>query len=89
MISVIIKTLNNQEEFQMKTKINQFFSGLYMNVKNVTANEKGVSTIEWVGLAAVVVALMFAVSTAMSGQGSNLAGAIVGKISSMINEIGN
>lgn len=56
-------------------------------MKEAVNNEKGVSTIEWVGLAAVILALMFAVSAAMSGQGSGLAGTIVDKISQMIQSI--
>ncbi|MCP1156482.1 hypothetical protein [Bacillus infantis] len=73
----------------MLTKMNNCVIGLYVNAKSKVQNEAGVSTIEWVGLAAVVVALMFAVAGAMSGQGSGLAGAIVGKISDMIESIGN
>jgi hypothetical protein len=70
-------------------KVNFGMEALLVRTKNSVANEKGVSTIEWVGLAAVIVALMFAVATAMSGQGAGLAGAIVGKISNMIASIGN
>jgi len=73
----------------VKNKVNNGMAVLFVRAKDSVSNEKGVSTIEWVGLAAVVVALMFAVSTAMSGQGSNLASAIVTKISNMINSIGN
>lgn len=61
----------------------------YVKVKGYVDNQDGVSTIEWVGLAAVIVALMFAVATAMNGQGSGLASAIVTKISNMISQIGN
>lgn len=70
-------------------KVNNGMAALYLRTKASVANEKGVSTIEWVGLAAVIVALMFAVATAMNGQGAGLASAIVSKISSMIGKIGN
>lgn len=70
-------------------KVNKGMSALYFRAKGYVENEKGVSTIEWVGLAAVIVALMFAVATAMSGQGSGLASTIVSKISTMISSIGN
>lgn len=73
----------------MKKMLAKSVAGMYANVKSRVQNEDGVSTIEWVGLAAVVVALMFAVAGAMEGQGSGLAGAIVGKISDMISQIGN
>lgn len=70
-------------------KVNTGIKTLIVRAQNSVANEKGVSTIEWVGLAAVIVALMFAVATAMNGQGSGLAGVIVSKISQMIQGIGN
>lgn len=70
-------------------KVNAGMTTLLVRAKSSVANEKGVSTIEWVGLAAVIVALMFAVAGAMSGQGTGLASAIVTKISNMINSIGN
>ncbi|MFT4415394.1 hypothetical protein ACLM5H_16155 [Fredinandcohnia humi] len=70
-------------------KVNNGMMALSARVKGYTNNEKGVSTIEWVGLAAVIVALMFAIASAMDGQGGGIASAIVSKISSMISEIGN
>ncbi|MGP9039874.1 hypothetical protein [Cytobacillus kochii] len=69
-------------------KVNGKMQALYARTQKAVNNEDGVSTIEWVGLAAVIVALMFAVATAMDGQGGNLASAIVGKISNMISSIG-
>ncbi|WP_059174254.1 hypothetical protein [Bacillus sp. FJAT-27445] len=72
----------------MKAKFNEMMTRFYLNVKERIADERGVSTIEWIGLAAVVVALMFTVSKAMDGQGASLASTIVGKLQSMIGKIG-
>jgi hypothetical protein len=71
----------------IKNKVNNGMAALYVRAKGSIENEKGVSTIEWVGLAAVVVALMFAVAGAMKDQGANLAGTIVSKISEMLKSI--
>ncbi|MGE8207122.1 hypothetical protein ACQKP0_21765 [Heyndrickxia sp. NPDC080065] len=80
----------------MKTKMldmgKQFNRGIasaYAKVKSRISNEQGVSTVEWVGLAFVVLMLMFAVQAAMSGQGGSLAGAIVNKISEIISKVGS
>jgi len=48
-------------------KVNNGMSALLTRTKASVSNEKGVSTIEWVGLAAVIVALMFTVAGAMDG----------------------
>ncbi len=68
-------------------KVNYGITALLVRTKNSVANEKGASTIEWVGLAAVIVSLMIAVATAMNGQGGGIAEAIINKISAMINKI--
>ncbi|MEA1855528.1 hypothetical protein MKX67_02775 [Cytobacillus sp. FSL W7-1323] len=70
-------------------KVNGKMHALYSRTQKAVNNEDGVSTIEWVGLAAVIVALMFAVATAMDGQGSGLAETIVTKISDMLESIGS
>ncbi|MCM3324860.1 MULTISPECIES: hypothetical protein [Cytobacillus] len=70
-------------------KVNGKMQALYARTQKAVNNEDGVSTIEWVGLAAVIVALMFAVATAMDGQGSGLAETIVTKISDMLESIGS
>ena len=57
--------------------------------KEVVKNERGAQTIEWVALAVVILFLMAAVASAMSGQGGSLAGAIVDKIKELIESIGN
>ncbi|MDW2879569.1 MULTISPECIES: hypothetical protein [Bacillaceae] len=74
---------------KMVAKMNDCVVGMYANVKSKVQNEDGVSTIEWVGLAAVVVALMFALAGAMESQGEGLASAIVTKISDIIESINN
>ncbi|WBL15383.1 hypothetical protein [Sutcliffiella sp. NC1] len=62
--------------------------GVFQEGKAVVKNERGAQTIEWVALAVVILFLMAAVATAMSGQGGNLAQSIVSKISELINKVG-
>lgn len=69
--------------------MNQRLAAAFNKGKERVSNEDGVTTIEWVGLAAVIVALMFAVAQAMGGNDGGIAAAITSKISTMINQIGN
>lgn len=57
--------------------------------RNVLNNERGAQTIEWVALALVILFLMAAVATAMEGNGGNIAGEMVSKISELIKRVGN
>ncbi|MEK5108651.1 hypothetical protein MHI57_18420 [Cytobacillus sp. FSL K6-0129] len=70
-------------------KVNGKMQALYARTQKAVNNEDGVSTIEWVGLAAVIVALMFAVASAMGSQGEGLADVIVTKIGEMLKSIGS
>ncbi|MEK4920826.1 hypothetical protein MKX78_02760 [Cytobacillus sp. FSL R5-0569] len=70
-------------------KVNGKMHALYARTQKAVNNEDGVSTIEWVGLAAVIVALMFAVASAMGSQGEGLASIIVNKIGEMLQSIGS
>ena len=71
------------------SKMNQNLAAVFNKGKERLSNEDGVTTIEWVGLAAVIVALMFAVAQAMGGNDGGIASAITSKISTMISQIGN
>ncbi|MGP4082635.1 hypothetical protein ACTWQL_22415 [Pseudalkalibacillus sp. R45] len=63
-------------------------------VENMTAvvnkyvnNERGAQALEWVALGLVVLAVMAAVATAVDGNGSSIANAIVEKISELIGRL--
>lgn len=72
---------------EIREKFNNGLAAMYVGIKGRVSNEKGVSTIEWVGLAAVIIALMFALATAMKGNGGDLAEAIINKLKEMISNI--
>ncbi|QED46416.1 hypothetical protein [Cytobacillus dafuensis] len=72
---------------EMRERMNNQLTAMYVGIKGRVANEKGVSTIEWVGLAAVIIALMFALATAMKGSGGDLAETIINKLREMIEGI--
>ncbi|WP_408009132.1 hypothetical protein ACJROX_02085 [Pseudalkalibacillus sp. A8] len=63
-------------------------------VENMTAvfnkyvnNERGAQALEWVALGLVVLAVMAAVATAVEGNGSSIANAIVEKIAELIGKM--
>ena len=72
---------------EMKEGFNSRLSAMYVGIKGRVANEKGVSTIEWVGLAAVIIALMFALATVMKSNGGEISEAIIKKLKEMIEGI--
>ncbi|MBS4193290.1 hypothetical protein KHA94_24710 [Bacillus sp. FJAT-49705] len=72
---------------EMRERMNNRLTAIYVGIKGRVANEKGVSTIEWVGLAAVIIALMFALATAMKSSGGDLAETIINKLKAMIEGI--
>ncbi|WP_313798380.1 hypothetical protein [Cytobacillus sp.] len=72
---------------EMKEKMINSLTSMYFGLKGRVANEKGVSTIEWVGLAAVIIALMFALATAMKSSGGDLSETIINKLKEMIDNI--
>lgn len=75
----------------MKNAVQKFNAGcakLFVHVKGKFSNERGATTVEWVGLAFVILMLMFAVQAAMEGKGDSLAGAITGKITEIVGKVG-
>lgn len=72
---------------EMREKINNSLTAMYVGLKGRVNNENGVSTIEWVGLAAVIIALMFALATAMKTSGGDLSETIINKLKEMIEGI--
>ncbi|KOP83351.1 hypothetical protein ACTHO0_20170 [Cytobacillus praedii] len=72
---------------EIREKVNNSLTSMYFGLKGRVANEKGVSTIEWVGLAAVIIALMFALATAMKTSGGDLSEVIITKLKEMIEGI--
>lgn len=68
----------------MKAKLN----AMVEKFKGFLSNERGATTLEWVGLAFVILMLMFAVSEAMENNGSSLASSIAGKIAELVGRVG-
>lgn len=68
----------------MKAKLN----AMVEKFKGFLSNERGATTLEWVGLAFVILMMMFAVSQAMDDNGDGLATAIVQKISQLVGRVG-
>ncbi len=69
----------------MREKMQSLFLNLVAPVKN----EKGAQSLEWLGLAALLILVLGIISTAVSGQGeaiSGLIGSIISKISGMVGE---
>ncbi|MEJ9280007.1 hypothetical protein [Ureibacillus thermosphaericus] len=70
-------------------KLNDSFLSLYVNVKHNVSNEDGVSTVEWVALAALMLTLLLGLAAALK-EGDllkNLAQTVVGKIAELINDV--
>lgn len=67
----------------MKNKLMSMWMNLMVPVKN----EKGAQSLEWLGLAALLILVLGIISTAVSGQSGaigSLIGNIISKISSMV-----
>jgi len=59
----------------------------WMNIVVPVKNEKGAQSLEWLGLAALLILVLGIVSTAVSGQQgaiTGLIGTIISKISAMV-----
>lgn len=59
----------------------------WMNIVVPVKNEKGAQSLEWLGLAALLILVLGIISTAVSGQSgaiSTLIGNIISKISGMV-----
>ncbi|MFO1442098.1 hypothetical protein KDN24_02440 [Bacillus sp. Bva_UNVM-123] len=65
------------------------FNTMVGKFKGLLTNERGATTLEWVGLAFVILMLMFAVSEAMSNNGDGLAQSIAGKIAELVGRVGS
>ncbi len=72
---------------EMRERFNNSCTAIYVGIKGRVNNQKGVSTIEWVGLAAVIIALMYALAKAMKGSGGDLSETIINKLKEMIQNI--
>ncbi|MEK5037263.1 hypothetical protein [Sporosarcina sp. FSL K6-3457] len=74
----------------MKKMINNFNEKcvkMYVLAKDRTFNEKGSTTVEWVGLAVVALALMIAISAFLK-EDTDVGGAIAKKVSELIGNVG-
>lgn len=62
---------------------------IYVKAKNRVSNEDGVTTVEWVGLAAVTLAIMMGIAGVIGSSGgiSSLADNIVNKIGDLVNAV--
>lgn len=77
----------NKKIKNLYEKVNQGMISLYVSARGNVSNERGVTTVEWVGLAAVMVALMFIINTAMkAGDGSGIANGVISKIQQLIGD---
>jgi len=60
---------------------------VWMNIVMPIKNEKGAQSLEWLGLAALLILVLGIISTAVSGQSGaigNLISSIISKISGMV-----
>ena len=58
----------------------------YVKGKSLMANQRGSQSLEWIGIAAIVVIVTGLISTAFKGSG--LGGTFFSKFSEFINEVG-
>lgn len=85
------KTIKNIGGIIMKKIINKFNEQcvkMFVSVKGRTTNEKGATTVEWVGLAFVILSLMFIISETIKGDDGGIASAITGKIKEIVGKVG-
>jgi Flp pilus assembly pilin Flp len=68
-------------------KMKQMVENMTAVVNKYVNNERGAQALEWVALGLVVLAVMAAVATAVDGNGSSIANAIVEKISELIGRL--
>ncbi|GEN44527.1 hypothetical protein [Alkalibacillus haloalkaliphilus] len=66
---------------------NRVFEKVMSRAGEVTKEERGSQTLEWIGIAAVIVILVGVISTAMSGA-TDIGDQVVGKIVELIQSIG-
>lgn len=70
----------------MKTLIG-FYTKCSMKVEDMIKNERGSQTLEWIGIAAVVVIMVGVISTAFSND-TSIGTTVLNKIKTMIGQIG-
>ncbi|WP_017185813.1 hypothetical protein [Alkalibacillus haloalkaliphilus] len=66
---------------------NRFIEKMMSRAVEVTKEERGSQTLEWIGIAAVIVILVGVISTAMSGA-DGIGDDVVEKIRELISSIG-
>ncbi|MCF6411553.1 hypothetical protein [Pseudalkalibacillus salsuginis] len=65
----------------------KMYENLTVTINKYVNNERGAQALEWVALGLVVLAVMAAVATAVQGNGSSIANAIVEKIAELIGKM--
>ncbi len=65
----------------------EMYENLTVTFNKYVNNERGAQALEWVALGLVVLAVMAAVATAVQGNGSSIANAIVEKIAELIGKM--
>jgi hypothetical protein len=70
----------------------KFLGGVYVRMMNRISEwkveQRGSQTLEWLGIAAVVVIIVGVISQAFGGEGNGIGETIKNKFSQFINEIG-
>lgn len=68
-------------------KMNEFYANMINVMKKWKNEEEGSQTLEWLGIAAVIVIIVGAVSTAFGGEGSGIGDTIKGAFEGFIETI--
>lgn len=71
----------------MKEQLNDFLLQMFTSMKAKVSNERGSQTLEWIGIAAVVVILVGIISQAFSGD-TTIGESVKNKFNSFISNIG-
>jgi cytochrome b len=72
---------------KMMKKLNKVYVKSSIKLQGMIKNERGSQTLEWIGIAAVVVIVVGLISTAFAND-DTLGKAVLKKIKGMINQIG-
>jgi hypothetical protein len=72
---------------KMMKKLNEMYVKTAMKVEGMIKNERGSQTLEWIGIAAVVVIVVGVISQAFSGD-TSIGDAVKDKLKGMIKQIG-
>ncbi|NQD66203.1 hypothetical protein HP456_09770 [Bacillus haikouensis] len=68
-------------------KLTEIYTKCSIKVEGMVRNERGSQTLEWIGIAAVVVIMVGVISTAFSGD-TSIGKTVLNKIKTMIGQIG-